>query len=492
MPNSTRACPVVFPHSARASRDPMSDIELLHSISVALIGEQDREALYGKIVDAAVAITGSHFGTMQLLCVKGDEPGHDGQLQLLYSHGLSPEAIELWQWVDPGARSSCTQALILRERVIIPDFEQWPGIAGTQDLAAFRLAGIRSAQTTPLMSRNGQLLGMISTHWREPHHPSERDLRLLDILARQAADLLERTAAEQALRQFNENLERRVMERTAELLQAEEKLRQSQKMEAVGQLTGGLAHDFNNLLAGISGALGMMERRIEQGRPDDLGKYLVAAQGATQRAASLTHRLLAFSRRQALDPRPTDVNALMHGMVELVQRTVGGRILVKTEAADALWLVRVDAGQLENALLNLCINARDAMPEGGHMTLRTRNRWVNAHVDDNAGLATGEYLCLSVTDTGTGIAPEILARVFEPFFTTKPVGQGTGLGLSMIYGFAQQSGGGVRIASVLGQGTEVSIYLPRCQASVAADACAGQVGEASNDAVTEPRQLMNL
>ncbi|MFJ3485472.1 ATP-binding protein [Pseudomonas sp. NPDC090202] len=487
-------CPVELPpgtqlSSRTSAQDDLSDIDLLHSISVALIGEQDLEALYGKIIDAAVSITGSQFGTMQLLCPHDHASGHGGELQLLSSRGLPPEAVGFWQWVNPTAYSSCTMALKLGQRAIIPDFEEWADIAGTEDLQAFRRAGIRSAQTTPLRSRSGNLLGMISTHWRQPHQPSERDLRLLDILARQAADLLERTMAEEALRareqelarscaslreieeqqrqtaaklrRLNETLEQRVAERTAKLMHAEEKLRQSQKMEAVGQLTGGLAHDFNNLLAGISGALELMGRRIAQGRLSDIDKYMVTAQGAARRAAALTHRLLAFSRRQTLEPRPTNVNTLMYGMTELIQRTAGPGIVVETLGDAELWPAFVDVSQLENALLNLCLNARDAMPDGGRISLRTANRQLNRDAARAYDVAEGQYLCLSVSDTGTGMPPEVIAHVFEPFFTTKPIGQGTGLGLSMIYGFAQQSGGQVRIESTVGEGTTVSIYLPR-------------------------------
>ncbi|MFJ4144085.1 ATP-binding protein [Pseudomonas sp. NPDC089734] len=454
--------------SSRASDNDLSDIDLLHSISVELIGEQDLTALYGKIVDAAVSITGSQFGTMQLLCPEGHASGHGGELQLLCSRGLPTEAVGFWQWVSPNAHSSCTMALKLGQRAIITDFEQWADIAGTEDLLAFRRTGIRSAQTTPLLSRNGHLLGMISTHWSEPHQPSSRDLRLLDILARQAADLLERTIAEEQqhqteakLRILNEKLEQHVAERTAKLMQAEEKLRQSQKMEAVGQLTGGLAHDFNNLVAGISGALELMNKRISQGRLGDVDKYMVAAQSSAKRAAALTHRLLAFSRRQTLEPRPTNVNTLMYGMTELIQRTVGPGIHLETVGAATLWPAFVDASQLENALLNLCLNARDAMPDGGRITIETANQWMDRHAARAHGMAEGQYLCLCVSDTGTGIPPETMAHVFEPFFTTKPIGQGTGLGLSMIYGFAQQSGGQVRISSKVGEGTTVVIYLPR-------------------------------
>ncbi|GJE43066.1 PAS domain-containing protein [Methylobacterium soli] len=249
--------------------------------------------------------------------------------------------------------------------------------------------------------------------------------------------------------------------REAELAMAQEALRQSQKMEAVGQLTGGLAHDFNNLLAGISGSLELMQTRMSQGRFNDVDRYLAAAQGASKRAAALTHRLLAFSRRQTLDPKPTDANRLVSGIQELVQRTVGPQILIEVVGASGAWPALVDPSQLENALLNLCINARDAMPDGGRITIETANKWLDERAARQQDMPPGQYLTLSVTDTGTGMPPEVIERVFEPFFTTKPLGEGTGLGLSMIYGFAQQSGGQVRIYSEVGKGTTVSIYLPR-------------------------------
>jgi PAS domain S-box-containing protein len=283
---------------------------------------------------------------------------------------------------------------------------------------------------------------------------------LIDVEARRSVEA-ERDRALSALRTLNDTLEQRVTERTVKLIQAEEKLRQSQKMEAVGQLTGGLAHDFNNLLAGISGALELMSTRIAQGRWMETDKYISTAQGAAKRAAALTHRLLAFSRRQTLDPRPTDVNGLMEGMNELIQRTVGPSIRVETVGATNLWLTLVDVSQLENALLNLCINARDAMPDGGHITIETANRWMDREAARSHDIPEGQYVSLSVTDTGTGMPPDVIAKAFDPFFTTKPIGQGTGLGLSMIYGFAQQSGGQVRIYSEVGQGTTMGIYLPR-------------------------------
>ncbi|MEN0029309.1 MAG: HWE histidine kinase domain-containing protein [Pseudomonadota bacterium] len=213
---------VAFPRGARGTRpDDLSDIELLHRISTALIGEHDTDLLYGRIVDAAVAITGSQFGTMQRLTSEDDPSGRVGELQLLAHRGLPPEAVGFWAWVKPSAVSSCTEALGLGDRAVIPDFEAWDRIAGTEDLEAFRRTGIRSAQTTPLRSRNGVLLGMISTHWSHAHTPSDRDLRLLDIVARQAADLLERTIAEEALRRSEEQsrlLAREAEHRTKNLL----------------------------------------------------------------------------------------------------------------------------------------------------------------------------------------------------------------------------------------------------------------------------------
>ncbi|MCJ2022181.1 PAS domain S-box protein [Methylobacterium sp. E-065] len=253
------------------------------------------------------------------------------------------------------------------------------------------------------------------------------------------------------------------------LRQAEEALRQSQKMEAVGQLTGGLAHDFNNLLAGITGSLELMQTRMQQGRLTDVDRYMTAAQGAAKRAAALTHRLLAFSRRQTLDPKPTHVTRLASGMQELIQRTVGPAIQVEVIGISGGWPALVDPSQLENALLNLCINARDAMPDGGKIIIETANKWLDDRAARQHDIPEGQYLSLCVSDTGTGMPPEVIARVFEPFFTTKPIGEGTGLGLSMIYGFAQQSGGQVRIYSEVGQGTTVCIYLPRHYGEVADD-----------------------
>ncbi len=307
-------------------------------------------------------------------------------------------------------------------------------------------------------------------------HSSDLSTHLLGVIM----DITDRKHAEGVLLRSNEALEARVAKRTHELsvanarLQAEaeererveEALRQSQKMEAIGQLTGGIAHDFNNLLQGISGSLELMGVRAAQGHTAEISRYIETAMRSARRAATLTHRLLAFSRQQVLDPRPTDLNGLVGGMGELFGRTVGPGIRVVTSLTEAPWPTLCDPNQLENVLLNLVINARDAMPDGGELLIETANTVLR----DRRGrtkewppqdVPPGDYMALSVADTGTGMTPDVLARAFDPFFTTKPMGQGTGLGLSMVYGFVQQSGGHVRLRSEPGHGTTVTIYLPR-------------------------------
>jgi PAS domain S-box-containing protein len=255
----------------------------------------------------------------------------------------------------------------------------------------------------------------------------------------------------------------------AERLRAtEEALLQSQKMEAVGQLTGGLAHDFNNLLTGIVGSLDLLQTRLNQGRTDNVARYINAAMTSANRAAALTHRLLAFARRQPLIPKSVDVNQLVVSLEDLLRRTIGETIDLRIVAADDLWSTLCDPNQLESALLNLAINARDAMPDGGGLTIATANARLDSVTADTPALAPGDYVCVTVTDTGVGMSAEVAARAFDPFFTTKPIGQGTGLGLSMIYGFARQSNGHVTIDSKIGQGTTVRLYLPRHHGDIAA------------------------
>jgi PAS domain S-box-containing protein len=270
----------------------------------------------------------------------------------------------------------------------------------------------------------------------------------------------ERSAEE--LSQLNEHLEERVALEVAERLKAEEALRQSQKMEAVGQLTGGIAHDFNNLLTIIVGNIELLQRRL----PEDAGRLRRAADGAMQgarRAAALTQRLLAFSRRQPLDPKSIDSNKLVAEMSELLRRTLDETVVLETVLAGGLWRTQADPNQLENAILNLAVNARDAMPGGGKLTIETANaRLDDASVEALAEpLPAGQYVLIAISDTGTGMDKATMEKVFEPFFTTKEAGKGTGLGLSQVHGFVRQSNGHVRIQSELGAGTTIKIYLPR-------------------------------
>ena len=275
------------------------------------------------------------------------------------------------------------------------------------------------------------------------------------------ADITERRRAEEALRDMNETLARRVEDAVAERARVEDALRQAQKMEAVGQLTGGIAHDFNNMLAVIMGSLDLLGRRINTDDPR-ARLYVDAALDGARRATLLTQRLLAFSRQQPLRPESVDVNKLVSGMSDLLRRSLGGDVRLETVLAGGIWRTHADPNQLENAILNLAVNARDAMPEGGRLTIETQNAHLDeAYVAQHPGMHAGQYVLIAVTDTGCGMQPDVIAKAFDPFFTTKEVGRGTGLGLSQVYGFVRQSGGHIKIYSEPGQGTTLKAYLPR-------------------------------
>ena len=326
--------------------------------------------------------------------------------------------------------------------------------------------------------------GVLQVDSRHPREFTESDTLFLRSYANLIAAAVERIRVAKDIREQEAKLRSQLSEmvtlRTQELTRAnerlkseavdryrvEEALRQSMKMEAVGQLTGGLAHDFNNLLAIISGSIQLMSKRISQGRTSEIGQYLQAATTSVDRAAALTHRLLAFSRRQTLDPKPISINGLIESMRDIFIRTVGPAIKIETNLATDLWPTLCDSNQLENAILNLIINARDAIPESGQIQIETSNSivtdWRSPQTDNLSGrVPNGEYTALFVKDTGQGMSAAVIERAFDPFFTTKPIGQGTGLGLSMIYGFVQQSGGHVFLSSSQGHGTTVAIYLPR-------------------------------
>jgi signal transduction histidine kinase len=350
--------------------------------------------------------------------------------------------------------------------------------------------GVKAIISVIILGAEGKKpFGILQVDSRQTGHFVERDTKFLRGYANLIAAAVDRLqlgqkmriaetdlrTSEGALRKANETLEERVAERTQafeaehrhrEL--AEEKLRQSQKMEAIGQLTGGIAHDFNNLLTGITGSLDLIRRRMDAGRTQDIARFMDAASTSAQRAAALTHRLLAFARRQSLDAKPSDVNALVAGMDDMLRRTLGEQVRFEVILGAGLWPALTDANQLENAILNLTLNARDAMPEGGRLRIETTNTQMRASQSlVGEEVTPGPYVVVCVSDTGMGMTPEVVAKAFDPFFSTKPPGQGTGLGLSMIYGFAKQSGGHVRIDSVIGEGTTVKLYLPRASSAEA-------------------------
>jgi signal transduction histidine kinase/DNA-binding response OmpR family regulator len=402
-------------------------------------------------------------------------------------YGLVDKAAETIQidrdWTAPGVASlagllhfrdygSYIEDLLRGVTVAFADARTDPRTRDNAD--ALDAITARAVVNMPLTERGG-LVGLLYLNHGQAREWTPDELDFVRETGDRVRSAVARREAQMELQAFAESLERQVEERAAELETAREQLRQSQKLEAVGQLTGGLAHDFNNLLAAISGSLELMRRRGLDGQRAEMERYIGVAQGAVKRAAALTHRLLAFSRRQTLEPKPLNANRLVSDMEELLRRTLGPQIALEVVAAVGLWNVHADPSQLENALLNLCINARDAMPEGGKLVIETANRWVDLRTAQERDMPMGQYVSLTVSDNGVGMAPEVVARAFDPFFTTKPIGMGTGLGLSMIYGFAKQSGGQVRIYSEVGKGTSVSIYLPR--------------HDAQEEAASEPAEL---
>lgn len=460
-----------------ALREESRTLEVLNSAGTAVSAELDLEQVVQTVTDAGVELTGAQFGAFFYNVLN-----EEGESYMLYTlSGVSREAFADY----PMPRAT---------KVFAPTFNG-EGIVRCDDILEDPRYGkndphfgmpkghlpVRSYLAVPVASRSGEVVGGLFFGHSEPGIFTERSEQVLANLSTQAAiaidnarlfqsaqrELSQRRIAEAALQELNATLEEQVVERTRELREREEALRQAQKMEVVGQLTGGVAHDFNNLLQIVVGNLEILLRNL----PTDSGRLRRSADNAmngARRAATLTQRLLAFSRRQPLDPRPLNPNKLVSDMSELLHRTLGETIAVETVLAAGLWRIEADANQLESAILNLAVNARDAMPDGGKLTIET----ANTRIDENYALAQaevtpGQYVVICVTDTGTGMPREIVDRVFEPFFTTKEPGKGTGLGLSMIYGFVKQSGGHVKIYSEPGHGTTVKIYLPRLIGEVA-------------------------
>lgn len=454
-------------------------LEVMNRATSALAAATDVERLVQIVTDAGVELTGAEFGAFFY-----NVPSVAGESYTLCT--LSGAPIEAFSKF-PMPRNTA---------VFAPTFNG-EGVVRSDDITKDPRYGrntpregmpeghlpVRSYLAVPVVSRTGEVLGGLFFGHAAPGMFSERSERGMTGLAAEAAvaidnarltqaaqrELEERRRAEGALRDLNANLEGEIVERTAQLRERDEALRHSQKLEAVGQLTGGVAHDFNNLLQVIIGNLDTLIRALQ----GDSGRLLRAANNAmtgAKRAAVLTQRLLAFARRQPLNPKPITVNTLVTSLSELVHRTLGETISVETVLAAGLWQVEADPNELEAAILNLAVNARDAMPQGGRLTIETSNTHIDeAYAASHIEVAAGQYVAISVSDTGFGMDAKTLAQAFEPFFTTKPVGKGTGLGLSQVYGFVKQSGGHVKIYSEPHQGTTVKIYLPRLAAGDAAE-----------------------
>lgn len=464
-------------------------LALLRSVASAMASTRDRSGIFANLQSAlsrqprdlpfSLTFTFDDVGAATLSSCSGFDERHGNAIQQLAE-------LEQAHWTERGTKRPDSLALL----DLTPIAASLPCGPWDQPPTVLAMAPLKGSD--PLQPNGFMLIGL------NPYRPHDPEyLSFIELIAGQVgasltrvdvydaeyrrsealADALTmRQAAADLLHQANQRLSAEVEQRNKALGEAlaqlkqeasereaiKEALHQSQKMEALGQLTGGIAHDFNNLLTGIIGSLEMIGRRSSSGKSVDAQRYIDAATQSANRAATLTHRLLAFSRRQPLIPRSTDVNRLMLSMEDILRRSLNENIRMHLFAHDELWQTLCDPHQLESALLNLVINARDAMPDGGQLTIDIGNTTLTrTAIAEQVDAVPGDYVCICIRDTGFGMPPQVLAHAFEPFFTTKPQGQGTGLGLSMVYGFVRQSGGYVRIDSTQGQGAEVRLYLPR-------------------------------
>ena len=458
----------------RAMREDARVLEILNKVGAIVSAELDLDRAVQAVTDLATDISDAAFGAFFY-----NVTNERGESYMLYTlSGVDPAAFSAF----PMPRNTAVFAPTFRGEGVVrsDDITKDPryGQSAPHHGMPEGHLPVRSYLAVPVVARSGEIVGGLFFGHPEPGRFDERAERIVTGIAAQAAIAIDNARLYKTAQILNERLESKVEERTVELIaaneklrqeaaereRAEEALRQAQKMETIGQLTGGVAHDFNNLLTVIMGSLDALQRQLAQGTPDGarLRRSLENAQRGSQRAAALTQRLLAFSRRQPLQPKLVDVNRLVANMSDLLRRTLGEQIGIETVLAGGLWRVHADPNQLESAILNLAINARDAMPGGGRLTIETANTHLDEHYATlQAEVAPGQYVLIAVSDTGTGMDRATLGKAFEPFFTTKDVGQGTGLGLSQVYGFVKQSGGHVKLYSEVSEGTTVKIYLPR-------------------------------
>lgn len=419
----------------------------------AILDQPLEQALEGLIRTVETHSDSGVLGSILLLDGSGRHLVHGAAPSLPQPYNNAIHGIEIGDGVG-----SCGTAAATGEPVFVADIATDPKWVAFKDLALQH--GLRACWSIPIRASTGDVLGTFAMYHREPREPTDEDLQLVQLITRTASLVIERKRAETKLRELNETLEGRVVAEIADRRAVEVALQRAQKMEAIGKLTGGVAHDFNNLLQIISGNLQLLAADV--GNNPRAERRLNNAMAGVSRGAKLASHLLAFGRRQPLEPKVVNIGRLVAGMEDLLRRSIGEAIEMESVVSGGLWNAFVDPTQIENALLNLAINARDAMDGAGKLTIEARN----AHLDheyaaQNSDVKPGQYVMIAVTDTGAGIPSEIVEQVFEPFFTTKPEGKGSGLGLSMVYGFVKQSGGHVKIYSEVGQGTSVKLYLPR-------------------------------
>ncbi|MEQ1954341.1 PAS domain S-box protein [Mesorhizobium sp. CN2-181] len=454
----------------RAIRKESQKLSILNRTGASVAEELDVERIVQIVTDACTELVGAQFGAFFYNVINAA-----GESYMLYALSGVP-------------REAFSQFPMPRNTAVFEPTFKGDGVVRSDDILLDPRYGknepykgmpvghlpVRSYLAVPVVSRAGEVIGGLFFGHEEPGRFKADHEELLIGIAGQAAtaidnarlfqarerEVAERRRTEAALQTLNATLEQRVLDEVAERSKAEEQLRQVQKMEAVGQLTGGIAHDFNNMLAVILGGLNLLQRKLRKGETD-VERFVEGAIDGAQRAAALTQRLLAFSRQQPLAPEPMNANRMVSGMSELLARTLGEQIDVETVLTAGLWQVKADPGQLENAILNLSVNARDAMSNGGRLTIETSNAFVDDAFAKEFAITPGQYVLIAVADTGTGMNHEVIAKAFDPFFTTKSVGKGTGLGLSQVYGFVRQSGGHVKIYSEVNVGTTVKVYLPR-------------------------------
>jgi PAS domain S-box-containing protein len=435
-------------------------LEVLNRAGSALAAETDLQKLVQIVTDAGVELTGAEFGAF-FYNVQNDA----GESYMLYTlSGAPDEAFSKF----PMPRNTAIFGPTFAGEGIVrsDDITKDPRYGRNQPYRGMPEGHlpVRSYLAIPVISRSREVIGGLFFGHADVGVFTPKSERGLSGLAAEAAVAIDNARLFGQLRTLNEELEQRVAAEVARRAEAEEALRQSQKMEAVGQLTGGIAHDFNNLLTVVTGNIGMAQRALDAGHVTDARarRALTGAMKGAERAATLTQRLLAFSRRQPLKPKPVDVEKLVLGMSDLLHRSLGELIRLEIVIAPGLWRVEADPNQLESAILNLAVNGRDAMPEGGQLIIEMANARLDEDYSANhAEVPPGQYVMIAVTDSGCGMPKHVVDRAFEPFFTTKEIGKGTGLGLSMIYGFIKQSGGHVKIYSEEGEGTTVKMYLPR-------------------------------